>query len=247
MITKAILLLLLLLASSFPAGAKVHEKINVEACAKIATDIVIATEGDSIDGQLIVLETLKGSLQAGEYLVVPELAIFSSKESRVIEDLPLMTIRPVDLPKKEEYVTGSRMILFLRKNPTAWDGENKFPTGGRPLWLGIDDQGFYQSAIWIEDNRTFAFYDMNSTNGKIISKRGTLADFECSEELLKVLINVYQETEARDPTACALRIRITQRRSARSSACLTATGGAERISPQALCRVNDYDRETTPL
>jgi hypothetical protein len=180
MIAKAVLILLLLIPSSFPVAAKVHEGLSIERCAKLATDIVVATEGDSIDGHIIVLETLKGELNPGENLVIPELAGFSFEEARTIGCLGLPP-RADDMPMEKQYVTGSRMILFLRKNSMASD-ENRTSTDDLPLWVGIDDRSIYQSIIWIEGKHTFAFYDVTSFDGVLKSERGTLADFESSED-----------------------------------------------------------------
>lgn len=175
---KALLILSLVLGLSFSSAAKVHEKLSVEASARLATHIIIASEGDSIDGQVIVEESLKGDLKPGENLIIPEMATLSSRESRAIECLfPLQLCRD-DAPT--EYVTGSRMFLFLKKHsPSA--------NRGLTVWTGIGKRKVFQSTIWMEGRRSFAFYDVSK------DERGLLAEFERSEEEIKVMINMALE------------------------------------------------------
>jgi hypothetical protein len=140
-------------------------------CAKLATHIVVATEGDSIDGQLTVLESLKGDLKAGQHITIPELRAFNSPESRAIECLFPAQICPEDIQR--ENVTGTRMILFLRRDSQKWKG--------------VGELSVYQSTIWIEGRKSFAYF--NAGKGR----RGRLADFEQAEEWIKVRIGIALE------------------------------------------------------
>lgn len=170
---KAVTLLnlLILLVPSYSAPAKVHEMLSVEDCAKLSTHIVVATEGDSIDGQLTVLETLKGDMKAGHHIIIPELGAFNSPESRAIECLFPAQICPDDTQK--EFVTGTRLILFLRSESHQWKG--------------IGELSVYQSTIWIEGRKSFAFFSA----GK--GRRGILAEFERTEEGIKMRIRIALE------------------------------------------------------
>lgn len=76
-----------------------------------ATDIIVATEGGAIDGKLQVLEVWKGNLRMGNNIVVPELAAFAPKTKRTVT-----WIRVKNPPLI--YVTGSRLILFLKRSTT---------------------------------------------------------------------------------------------------------------------------------
>jgi hypothetical protein len=186
---KAILILFLTLTIQFPIDAKVHEKPAIPLFAKAATDIVVATEGNSIDGQLIVLESLKGELKPGDSLTIPELEGFNSQEARAIGDLDLI-VRG-DIAKAEvQYVTCSRMILFLRRNPARVNATYGVIAEDLPLWIGIGDLSIYQSIVWVEGERTYGLYDVNTFNGMVCNERGTLADLEESEAEIKRKLEV---------------------------------------------------------
>jgi hypothetical protein len=177
-----ILLILFLLLASFSPAAKIHTKLSVEASSKAATHILVATEDISIDGQLLVLESLKGDLTRGDCLVIPEFEAFSSQEARTVECLPLIDMFRGDIPK--EYVTGLRMILFLRKDSPP-DSDRSIPSASNlPIWRGVGGLAAYQSAIWIEGGRSFAFYDARE------NERGVLAEFGDSEEVIKLRISM---------------------------------------------------------
>src|SRR5215470_749412 len=100
-------LLVLLFVSSASGG--IRPSFSPEASGWRATDIVVVTEGGEIDGVLKILETWKGDLKPGQTIIVPELAEFRTDEARSVD-------KSWDSnPKKElRYVTGQRMILFLR-------------------------------------------------------------------------------------------------------------------------------------
>jgi hypothetical protein len=176
-----LLTLVLLLAFSLSSAAKVHSRVSVAASAKLATHIVIATEGNIIDGWLIVLESLKGDLTPGEAIFVPELEDFSSEESRLIHCL--FPIQLCSDNKPNEYVTGSRMVLFLRKNSGSQYDNGAAGAGNSALWKGIGELSVFQSTIWVEGRKSYAFFDASQ------NERGELADFERSEEEIRTTIN----------------------------------------------------------
>lgn len=106
--TLTFVLLLLVLPPSASAG--VRPSFSPQECSWQATDIVVVTEGEKIDGIFDVLETWNGELKPGETITIPEMAEFESSDARGIDKWNWL--------KKEkrspEYVTGGRMILFLR-------------------------------------------------------------------------------------------------------------------------------------
>ncbi|MCD6051618.1 MAG: hypothetical protein K0Q55_3027, partial [Verrucomicrobia bacterium] len=74
----------LLIASGY-AQAGIRPSFRLESSAWRATDIVVVTEGDLIDGNLDVLETWKGTLSPGAVLSLKELGKFATEESRTVK------------------------------------------------------------------------------------------------------------------------------------------------------------------
>jgi hypothetical protein len=117
--------------------AEIRPSFYVDAVSWDATHVIVATEGEAIDGTLTVLESWKGELQPGETVTVPALAAFRTEESRRVSKgwssgEPLL------------FVTGKRMILFL----TRKDGR----------WSGADDDDLMKTAVvWIERGAAYAF------------------------------------------------------------------------------------------
>ncbi len=116
----------LFLLCAATASAEILPQFQLDTCAWMATDIVVVTEGATIDGQVEVLETWKGEHLPGDKLTIPELAAFASEESRV-------TAKWLggDGPVAPKFVSGSRMVLFLGaggvKESTAWiEGDTVF-------------------------------------------------------------------------------------------------------------------------
>ena len=112
---KAMLCILIagaLFAMATPVFAKNHFILNLEYCAEHASYIILASEGDVIDGQLTVLESWNGDLHRGDVISIPELKIFNEASAREIKcDLPVLC--KTGLPPK--YVSCSKMLLFLNK------------------------------------------------------------------------------------------------------------------------------------
>lgn len=107
--------------------AGIRPSFGLNHCAWHATHIVVASEGDEIDGRLTVLESWKGDLQPGELVSIPQLASFKSQPSREVKTSPLgLAIeRSMNYITPKEYVTGSRMILFLKKGISC---QKRLPT-----------------------------------------------------------------------------------------------------------------------
>src|SRR5581483_4559995 len=105
-------------------------------------------------------------------------ALLRTPESRTIECLMPGQFRYCneDLPK--EYVTCTRMVLFLRKNPKL-KSENQLATGRLQEWSGVGRLSVIQSTIWVEEEATFAFYDASE------EERGILAEFIQNEQQIK--------------------------------------------------------------
>ncbi len=119
-----------------------------------ATHIVLATEGNVIDGKLKVIESWRGDLKLDNEIVLPELSAFSTQKSRLIRDF----WEQKDMPKQYvRFVTGSKMILFLIKSaqprPKGLSKPNNYS------WLPARYKGyggFRSSTVWIEKGEAYA-------------------------------------------------------------------------------------------
>jgi hypothetical protein len=179
-------------ASVRPAAAMLGPSFSLDRSAVKATHVVVATEGERIDGVLTVLESWKGDLRRGAALVVPELARFAPREPRLIDAL--------DHPATNA-VSGDRMLLFLVKSagaPTVGSGDGgraeaqacvrwlpascpdrRVPFAGEPL----PDDSFARmriSVAWVERDRVFAFQQISNPGPTVLASMGSL-----SEEALK--------------------------------------------------------------
>ena len=142
---------------------------------KQATHVVLATEGDAVDGVLDVVECWKGDLKPGDVLEIPELAQFATPESRKIE-------RGANY-SKQKIVTGKRMILFLIKAQvwgdskkdkvkTKWLPVNTFDTLHVPAGVYDLPQALLDmriSVAWIEDGTICAFFAETEYRKQVLS------------------------------------------------------------------------------
>jgi hypothetical protein len=68
--------------------AGIAPSFYLEDLAWQAPDIVVVTQSEKLDGRFMVIETWKGDLKSSDTVIVPELAVFASDESRVIHRWP---------------------------------------------------------------------------------------------------------------------------------------------------------------
>jgi len=189
---KAVLTSVLAIACLFPAYAKLHAPLDLQSCARRASHIVLVTEGDVVDGQLLILESLKGDVIPGGMLTIPELASFRKEEAREIHCVPDEFL--VCKEHNRQYVTGSRMIVFLQKAPQHSNTDQESTDGSLKEWYGIGPE-FYgtgqgcvtESTIWIEGDLSFAMWDVGE-NGK-----GTLARYWLSEKEIRDKVIAVQQ------------------------------------------------------
>jgi len=144
----------------------------LESCAWDATDIVVATAGSQIDGGFTVIESWKGDLKPGQDIVVSELASFEPPSSRIIQ-----TFSDAEEEEPVEYVTGSRMILFLKRKAEGVRerGQAAVQAAGSVVWGPASSEGVKASVVWVEEDQTFAFYRPNYHG------RSLLTDYDMSE------------------------------------------------------------------
>ena len=131
---------------------------NLDECAWDATHIVVVTEGEQIDGEVTVLQSWAGDLNPGDHIYVPELTSFKPPSSRIIR-----TQSDPDGENPIEYVTGSRMILFLEKVPGPIQEGYDAPDQGDASWVWgpAASEGIKASVVWVEEDETFAIKHLN--------------------------------------------------------------------------------------
>jgi hypothetical protein len=150
----SVLLLVLLCVSNTFGG--IRPSFSLDYCSWNATHIVVATEGDEIDGNLTVLESLKGDLNYSETVFIQELAAFKSESLRQVKEWNS------EKPSTSKSVSGGKLILFLKKNPNS-----------KELWQSADLLGdFTVSVVWIENTETFAFIQTVNPGSSILVEYG---------------------------------------------------------------------------
>lgn len=135
-------ILLILLGCHSQAFAAIRPSFLLEDSAWNATEIVVATEGVAIDGKLQILEVWKGGLRIGGNLSVSEMAAFAPESKRAVS-----TVFEQKNEKPAVYVTGSRLVLFLKKpmkDFEKWQPVNFF-------------NDMNSSVVWIEQDKAYSF------------------------------------------------------------------------------------------
>lgn len=159
------------------AEAAIRPSFDTDECAFNATHIVVATEGEKIDGALDVLESWKGDLKKGDRITVPELAGFASDEARTVHSGFLGT------EESAKPVSGSRMVLFLVKTPLLVGPAPKPeapPTRERERWDSANGQGLDMnvSVAWIEDGEAYAFVQVMNPGPSLLVQYGKEKDLK---------------------------------------------------------------------
>jgi hypothetical protein len=160
-----------------------------------ATHIVLATEGEVIDGRLRVIESWKGDFEPDAEIVVPNLARYSGAKSRQVKSWqPAHQTEPY-----VRVVTGARMLLFLTdtkpKEPlvpvVTWDS-------GLPA--SVEGQGdFWVSFAWVEKGEVYARHQLVFPSWPI-SHFGTALEVEARAAYLTILKRGLEEaTLAQSP------------------------------------------------
>lgn len=154
------------------ALGEILPSFRLDTCGWHATHVVVVTEGGKIDGAVQVLESWKGDLRKGDRLTLPELA---SIERAISPGWA----RRVD-PTLPPHVTGSRMVLFLKRRPLKRD-----PSKGS--WTPADyTKEMRVSVAWIEQGRVYAYVqEINPGPSRLVSLRMT--EEALREELLRLV------------------------------------------------------------
>lgn len=131
--------------------ARIVPEFIPDRCTWNATDVVVVTEGENIDGELEVLEVWKGNLKKGDQITVPDLAAFAPDKKREVSKL-----RFEKEDRGVQRVTCSRMILFLIRQEKKDTDER--PEKGKVVWTPAQEWGGLQcSTAWVEQGNVYAF------------------------------------------------------------------------------------------
>ena len=167
---KHIFYILFLLILGIPAAhAEIGPEFRLDLATWDASDIVVATEGDKIDGVLQVQEIWKGGLKVGENIEIPEITKINRSISvlrRLKVNDKLSTI--AQDPNHPTYASARKLVLFLisakslaEKGVAISDNTKK--------WIGASlFNDIPTSIVWVEKNNGYAClraYGGNSFTG----------------------------------------------------------------------------------
>ncbi len=129
------------------ASGRLAPTFNLEDAAPRATHIVVATEGDKVDGRLTVIESWKGDLKTNEVILVPEMKAWSPVDARkalgAYRGLYL-ALDPELVKHLPTHVSCKRIVLFLIKDADRWKPASK-------------TRLMSMSAAWIEDRYVLTY------------------------------------------------------------------------------------------
>ena len=138
----------------------IQPSFHLQTSAWRATDIVVVTEEKQIDGVVKVIESWKGDLKPGQVITLPELAEFKARDARVVHRWPP--------GKSSEYVSGDRMILFLRdarkiaSEPDEEDSRILESSRTPARWQAANSAAdeIQYSTVWIEKGKAYCFVQL---------------------------------------------------------------------------------------
>ena len=157
--------------------AGIRPSFNPDWFAWQATHIVLVTEGDKIDGEVTILESWLGDLKPGDTLKIPELAKYTTEESRLIKQMGFL--KPAPQVGAPLHVTCKRMVLFLRKASQVTDPAYYHTVEGTSEWFACGMGYLYASIAWFDHGKTYAFVQWsNPGESDLIEVRGTEASFK---------------------------------------------------------------------
>lgn len=114
---------------------------SLEDAAPRATHIVVATEGDEIDGKLTVIECWKGNLKAQDVILVPQMKAWSRvAEREVLGEMAgfYKAMYPKRVERLPSHVSCKKVVLFLIREGETWKPASK-------------TQLMSMSVVWIEN------------------------------------------------------------------------------------------------
>lgn len=173
---------LLFVCSSAFGG--IRPSFQLQTSSWRATEIVVVTEDKEIDGVVKVLESWKGDLKIGQLITIPELEEFKAEKARMVHQWPLQ--------KSSEFVSGARMILFLRdatKAPTDSDDDalQNDEVKSAQRWKAANSAGHEMrySTVWIDKGKAYCFVQIMNPGPSVLVGCGNEA--ELKTEVSRVL------------------------------------------------------------
>jgi len=140
----------LLLLFALPSWGAIRPSFWLDTLAWRATHIVLASEGETIDGKLTVIESLAGDMKVGTALELPGLAKFASERARTIHEFVRATSKQVG---------GARMVLFLTRTISGFKAAAQY--GGMDV-----------SAAWIEKDNAYALIQVINPGPQVMTDVG---------------------------------------------------------------------------
>src|SRR6266404_2031194 len=187
---KTLIALLILLIICRPASAGIRPSFSPEHCSWKATDIVVVSEESDMNGEFNVLETLKGDLKSGDTILIPEMSEFKAKNNRLINTWWFKQEKDAN----SRYVSGDRMILFLRDvNKTALEPDNDEDTNVKTgasdtRWRSANPMGseVKYSTVWVEDGQVYGFIQQINPGPSLLSDLG-MTESKLRDQVSEVL------------------------------------------------------------
>lgn len=162
---RALPVIFLMVLTSAEAHAGIRPSFSLEHCAWHATDIVVASEGEAIDGKLSVLKVLDGALKIGESVSVPELGQFRAKENRTVRSF----WRTSEDKEPPLVLTGDKMVVFLKRNGSR--------AAKGSTWSPVSPFGGMKvSVVWINEGRVYGFTQVMNPGPSILTDQRLSAD-----------------------------------------------------------------------
>ncbi|MFC1636050.1 hypothetical protein ACFL5Z_14510 [Planctomycetota bacterium] len=146
--------------------AAIRPSFMLDYSAWHATDIVVASEGDTVDGNLSVLDVWKGCLTPRKALSLPALAAFAEEKTRTVSSFWASE----DDSVPPAIMSARRMILFLRRAiPVERDDQRLEAV----QWLPASRFGGMKvSTVWIERGNAYAFTQVINPGPSILIRQG---------------------------------------------------------------------------
>lgn len=175
--TFAVLLGMFIFVNS--ANAEILPSFYLDGATWKATDIAIVDEGKTIDGRLMVIESLQGSLKKGEVIVAPKLKKFHDKSWRTTGRSLYRGIVKFRYNQKIKpaIMTGQRMLIFLQypsKNttPHTLKHSDHITVEGRAgqLWIPAIWSGTEASTVWLEKGKAYSFVQNMNPGPSVLIK-----------------------------------------------------------------------------
>lgn len=122
-------------------------------------------------------------MNRGDAISIPELATFKPRSSREIKTGSLL-----ETEETGKYVTGARMILFLKRQTTPAANKNQIDNDAISsiTWRPADDAGFNVSVVWVEGTDTYAFQQLMNPGPSLLTEY-RIAEPEIKDRSLEVI------------------------------------------------------------